>query len=285
MCSKIAFTEKHPAENLKHLAGLFGASTVDEHLTPQGRERTGLSLPCPGWMCCRQGCYQKVNVSVPPASILRVPSLFSERDKSYCFQEQLPDWVPAVGRQHPAAQSAVSGRRDERVSPGLEPFRGVVLGSCLQRLWLQPALGQRALTDLDTVLIESPRTVHGGSRLRLQMSASHLRSALSPPPKRAAVRQHIPLKAPSVGQEVSESCSYRGGSRGMSLFLPCFQYFDVMWSVLPVAVFWEQIGKLWLVASAWQLTSHTVQRLQRSAGAKAEQWFIRSNKSSTPTVY
>lgn len=44
-----------------------------------------------------QGCYQKVHVSVPAAAFLRVLRLFSERDQSYSFQEQLPDWVLAVG--------------------------------------------------------------------------------------------------------------------------------------------------------------------------------------------
>lgn len=47
-----------------------------------------------------------------------------------------------------------------------------------------------------------------------------------------------------------------------------FIYFDVIGSILPVVVFWEQIGKLWLVASAWQLISRTCQRLQLSSEAR-----------------
>lgn len=218
-------------------------------------EWTGLRLPCRTLSGCArlQGGYQKVNVPVPPAAILRVLSFFSERGRNYSFQEQLPDGMLAGGRHHPAVQNEVPGRQGWGVSHGLEPFRGVVLGSCLQCLWFQPAL-----TDLDHVLTGSLHSPWGPQLLSRGLGLAPGAGWVLHWSCLSDVFQ-VPVQAPSLGQEVSESCSLRGGSRGMLLFLPCFQYFDVMRSTLPVAVFWEQIGKLWLVASAWQLTSHTAQ--------------------------
>lgn len=43
-----------------------------EFNSPRQREEwTDLSLPCSGWMCELQGCYQKVNVSAPSAQTLK----------------------------------------------------------------------------------------------------------------------------------------------------------------------------------------------------------------------
>lgn len=84
-------------------------------------------------------------------------------------------------------------------------------------------------------------------------------------------------QAPSVGREMLQSRG-RAGSRGLCLFLPCLQLFDVTCSALPVVVLWEQIGKLCLVASAWQLTSHTAPCVLRWGRAG----ITRPGRSSTP---